>query len=121
VANRIAGIAFVRTDGNQLPLRGNFTVSPSAVERTGIAGLDEVHGYAEVPRIPFIEGDISLDPALSTEDMEAITNSTVTAELANGHTYVLRESWCKAAFELNARDGLVRVRWEGKQCDEITP
>jgi len=44
MAQRIAGIAFLKIDGNMLALRGNFTVSPSAVERNMLAGQDGVHG-----------------------------------------------------------------------------
>jgi hypothetical protein len=40
MAPRIAGVAFLKVDGQQYPLRGNFMVSPSAVERAGIAGQD---------------------------------------------------------------------------------
>jgi len=46
--------------------------------------------------------------------------ATVTAELANGHTYVLREAWCTPAFDLNTREGTVRVTFQGVSCDEIT-
>src|SRR6516225_6145218 len=116
MAQRIAGIAWFKSDGNILPLKGNFTVSPSPLERAGIAGQDYVHGYSELPRVPYIEGDVSLDPSLSTTDTELITNATVTAELANGKVYVLRQAVCKAAFNLNAHDGLVRVRFEGISC-----
>lgn len=119
MAQRIAGIAYLKVDGAQYPLRGNFTVSPSPVERTGIAGQDYVHGFTELPRVPFIEGDVSLVPGLSIEAVGAIVNATVTAELANGKTYVLREAWCKAAFELQTHDGQTRVRFEGISCDEI--
>ena len=48
-----------------------------------------------------------------------MTNVTVTAELANNSTYVLREGWCVSALAINARDGMVRVKWEGISCDEI--
>ena len=121
MGQRFAGIAFLKVDGDLYPLRGNFTVSPSAVERTGIAGQDYVHGYQELPRVPFIEGDVSTVQELSVEFVESIVNSTVTAELANGKTYVLREAWTKAAFELNTREGQFRVRFEGVTCDEINP
>lgn len=120
MSNRIAGVAYLKVDGEQYPLRGNLTVSPSPLERAGIAGQDGVHGYAENPRVPFIEGDVSLDPRLSLEAVGRITNATITAELANGHTYVLREAWCVDKFELNTHDGQVRVRFEGVTCDEIT-
>jgi len=118
MAQRIAGIAWLKVDSDMFPLRGNFTVSPSKYERAGIAGQDYVHGYSELPRVPYIEGDVSLLPDLSMEDIEAITNSTVTAELANGNVYVLTEAWCKSALELNAREGQVRVRFEGVSCQE---
>lgn len=120
MAQRFAGIAYVKVDGSQLPLRGNFTVSPSRLERAGIAGQDGVHGFSELPRVPYIEGDISLTPEISVEDLQDITNATVTAELANGKTYVLSEAWTKAAFELNTHEGMARIRFEGITCNELS-
>jgi hypothetical protein len=120
MAQRFAGIAFLTVDGNQLALRGNFTVSPSAVERTMIAGQDGIHGYQELPRVPYIEGDLSTVPGLLLDDLEADTNVTVIAQLSNGMQYTLTGGTCKAAFENNTRDGQVRVRWEGLACQEIS-
>lgn len=74
---------------------------------------------SELPRVPYIEGDVSTIPSLSMVAVEQITNSTITAELANGRTYVLREAWTKSALELNTREGHVRIRFEGTACDEI--
>lgn len=119
MGQRIAGIAFVKVDGAQYPLKGNFTVSPSPVERAGIAGQDYVHGFAENPRVPFIEGDISLTPEVSIETLDAIVNATIVAELANGKSYILREAWTKSAHELNTKEGQVKVRWEGVSCREL--
>ncbi len=118
-ANRIAGIAWLKVDGRQYPLRGGFTVSPSPTERTGIAGQDYVHGYSEMPRVPFIEGDVSTTPEVSLETLQDVTDATVQAELANGKKYVLRNAWTKSAFEINTRDGQIRVRFEGLDCQEI--
>jgi hypothetical protein len=119
MASRFAGIAYVKVDGRQLPLRGNFTVSPSPLQRAGIAGQDGVHGFSEVPRVPYIEGDVSLTPDVSIEDLDDITGATVQADLANGKSYVLREAWTVSAFELNTHDGQTRVRFEGVSCHEI--
>ena len=115
----VAGTAYLKYDGQQLPLKGSFTVSPSRVDRAGIAGQDGVHGYQELPRVPFIEGDVSTLPGLSVEALEQITDATVTAELLNGTVYVLRNAWCKSAFEINTHDGQFRVRFEGIDGDEI--
>jgi hypothetical protein len=119
MAQRFAGIAFLFVDGVQLALRGNFTVSPSPIERTMIAGQDRVHGYQELPRVPYIEGDVSTVPELNIEDLDGQTDVTVIAQLANNKQYTLFGGTCKAALEANTRDGQMRVRWEGLICDEI--
>ena len=119
MAERFAGIAFLKVDGTQYALRGNFTVSPSSVERTMIAGQDGVHGYQELPRVPFIEGDISLMPEFNIADLETQNNVTVVAQLANNKQYTLGGAVCKAGIDANTRDGQARVRWEGIWCIEM--
>jgi len=119
MAIKFAGIAFVSVDGVQFALRGNLTVSPSPVERTMLAGQDSVHGYQELPRVPYIEGDFSTLPGLSLESILAQTDTTVIAQCANTYEYVLHNAVIKGAFEANTRDGQVRIRWEGLNCEEI--
>jgi hypothetical protein len=86
-----------------------------------IAGQDYVHGYSELPRVPYIEGDFSTLQGLSLEVIASFVDVTVTAELANETTFVLREAACRASLEVNTREGQYRVRFEGVQCDEILP
>lgn len=117
--NRIAGVAYLRADGQQYALRGNLTVSPDTFEREGVAGMDGVHGYRETPRVPWIEGDITDMAGLSLQRLAAICNATVTAELANGKTYVLRNAWTSSARELNVADAQVTVRFEGMASQEM--
>ena len=118
MAVRIAGIAYLSVNGNHLSLRGNFMVSPTFVERTMLAGQDGVHGYQELPRVPYIEGDISTMPDLNIMDLANQVNVTVVAQLANQKQYTLNQAVCKAGLELNTRDGQTRVRWEGITCQE---
>ena len=49
----------------------------------------------------------------SGKALEAVTNATVTAELANGKVYVLRNAWFAGAVELNAAEGTFTARFEG--------
>jgi Phage tail tube protein len=118
MAPRIAGVAFLKVNDRQLALRGNFIVSPSSVERTMMAGQRGVTGYQETPRVPWIEGDVSLMPDMNLADLELQVGVTVTAQLANQKQYTLHHATCKSAFEGNARDGMVRIRWEGVWCEE---
>ena len=116
----IAGTAFLRVNGSQLALKGNLTVSGTRVERTGIAGQDNVHGYQELPRVPYIEADISTVPEqITTEQLEALIDVTVQADLINGFSYVLRNAWTKGPIEINSHDGQFRIRFEGLNCDEF--
>ena len=85
MGQRVAGIAFFKVDGALLPLRGNFTVSPSAVERAGIAGQDYVHGFSELPRVPYIEGDLTDVQGMSVENLESMVDVTVTTKLPSTH------------------------------------
>ncbi|WP_342106294.1 phage tail tube protein [Methylobacterium sp. SI9] len=119
MGKRIAGTAYITADGVQLALRGNLNVSTSAFERNGIAGLDRVHGYEEKPRVPFIECDVSLGNDTTIAQLEAITDATVVAKLATGRTHTLFGAWTKSAFELNAEQGMTRVRFEGISGSEF--
>jgi Phage tail tube protein len=116
---RIAGVAFIRVDGNQYSLRGNMVVSIDSFEREGVPGQDDMHGYIERPRVPWIEADISDLGGLSLEALQRQTNVTVQAELANGKKYVLRNAWTAPARELNTADGQTTVRWEGMRGEEL--
>ena len=119
-SQRVAGIAYVKVDGQLYPLRGNLTIAPAAVSRSGIAGQDRVHGYSENPIVPYIEGDFTLTPDWTVDAVTGITNSTVQAELANGRVYVLQSAWQAGEIDLNAKDGQAKIRFEGLVCIELT-
>ncbi|AWN43167.1 phage tail tube protein [Methylobacterium durans] len=116
---RIAGVAFWAVDGRQMAVKGNFTVSPTMYERAGIAGQDRIHGYSENPVVPFVQGDVSLQPGTSVNDVDAVVDATITAELADGRVYVLRNAWRAGRSEINSKDGQYQVRFEGESCEEL--
>jgi hypothetical protein len=113
MAQKIAGVAHLSVGNVMLALRGNFTVSHSMVERTMLAGQDGIHGYQELPRVPYMEADISTVPNFDIQTLDGQTDVTVLAQLANGWFFQLADATCKAGLEQNTRDGQVRVRWEG--------
>jgi len=117
----IGGVAYLKVDGTQYALKGNLTVSLDAFERTGVAGMDGVHGYTEQPRVPSIEADLTDIGGLSMQQLRAVCNATVTVELRNGKTYILRNAWTSTAAELNGVEGSATVKWEGMQGEELLP
>ncbi|WP_299377298.1 phage tail tube protein [uncultured Kiloniella sp.] len=119
MGKRIAGTAFVKVDSKQYTLAGSITVSTDEAEREGLSGLSGVAGFKETPRVPFIEGEFFATDDLSLKAIEAITDSTVTAELANGKTYVLRNAWTAGARELDGAEGTLSIKFEGISGDEV--
>ncbi|HLH95012.1 MAG TPA: phage tail tube protein [Xanthobacteraceae bacterium] len=119
MANRIGGILYFTIDGVQYAPRGNFTVTPNRVKREGIAGQAQVDGYTEMPVVPSIKGDLQMVPGLSLLTLEAMTDSVITAALANGTTYVLSGAWSVPPFEADTVEGKVTVEFQGLLCDEL--
>lgn len=117
--NRIAGVAYVKFDGRQLPIKGGWKVGYNKVKREGVSGQDSVHGYKEMPQVPYLEGDVSTTRDVSLDVLLSITDATVTAELANGKTYVLRNAWTADSYEIESEEGKLKVRFEGMDIDEI--
>jgi len=116
----IAGVAYCKADGVQYALRGSFTIDPTAVTREGVAGMDGVHGFKETPKIPQIKAQISDMGDLSLQALGAMTNSTITAELANGKVYILANAWQSGELSLNTGDGTTDVTWQGLRMSEVT-
>jgi hypothetical protein len=116
---RIGGIATLLVDGTQYALRGAMRVQPSPTKRDGQAGQDYVHGFTEMPVVPEIVGNFSTIPGLSVNDIDAMTNVTVQADLANGSTYILSQAWTESAKEIDTVAGQLEIRWMGIYCDEV--
>lgn len=116
--NRLAGIAYISVDGQNYMLAGDLSYSVSKVTRETIAGQDRVHGYSEKPHAGFISGTLRDVSGLSVASFNAMTNNTVTLELANGKTIIGRNMWTVEAQEVKTSEGTFEVKWEGFSVEE---
>lgn len=117
VANRIAGTAYVGVDASLLPLGGTLTVSTWDAMKETKTGLSGVVGYKESPRAPFIEIEIMTTNEVDLQAFQNVRNSTVTAELANGQVWILKEAWCTTPPDANMAEGTATLRFEGKHME----
>jgi hypothetical protein len=115
---RLAGIACLSVDGLTYMLAGDLTFSPSSVSRETLIGQDRVHGYGEKPHAGTISATLRDSAGLTVAQLNAMTNVTVVAELANGKTIVGRNLWTVEAQEVKTMDGTIDVRWEGFSVEE---
>lgn len=116
--NRLAGIAYLSVDGQSYMLAGDLAYSPSKVTRETLIGQDRVHGYSEKPHAGFISGSFRDAGGLTVADFNAMTNVTVTAELANGKTIIGRGMWTVDAQEVKTAEATFDVKWEGMSVEE---
>lgn len=121
MGERISGVCFLKIDGAQLPLKGSFSYSLGRPTREGVVGPDEVHGFKEMPTVPYIEGPITNTSVVDLDAISKVTDATVTLELANGKVIVLRNAWVTNPDGLkgDSEEGTVDLRLEGKSADEV--
>ncbi len=117
-AKAFAGTCYLKVDGAQLALQGDWKVQPNDVERTGVAGPSGVIGFTEKYVVPTIEGTLADGGGVSVQGLAAITASTVTLELVNGKTYILSGAWWAGASPVDAVEGKITVKFEGLACFE---
>ena len=112
-SNRLAGTAFVTTNGVSIMVAGQFKFSPSKLKRETLTGMDYVHGYKEKPSAPFISCQVRDSGGTTVADFTDMTNVTVVAELANGKTIIGTGMWTVESQEVDSEDAVFDVRWEG--------
>jgi len=114
-----AGKITLKTDGMVKDAKGSFTYNLGHDKRTAIVGSDRVHGYASQPQVPFIEGVVTDGADLDLPALLDGKNLTVTLDLDNGKTIVLRQAWYAGEGNVTTEQGEIAVRWEGLSATEI--
>jgi hypothetical protein len=113
--NRVAGTAYFSADGVNYNLEGSFKYSPALVKRETKGGQDSIHGYSEMPVAPFVSGSFRDSQGLTVADFNAMTNVTISVQLANGKTIIGRNMWTVDALEVDSEEAKFDVKWEGLQ------
>lgn len=119
--NAVGGVAFVKVDGSLLELGGSFVVKVNDATRETKTGLSGVSGFVDTPSPPSIEAELNTVSATDIAALRKLVDGTVTAELINSWTYVLTPAWQVGELEINAADGTVSVKWEGKKMQSNGP
>ena len=113
---RVAGVAYLKvthaTGTQQIAVRGKLKVAPTPTEKEGLAGQDGVHGYKEMPKVPFMELDITNGRDFDPRVLDSATDITATAELANGQVWVGVEGWRAGVSEIDAEEGSIQLKLE---------
>jgi len=117
--NRRGGTIYFKVDSTQYEAKGEFSYNIGQGKRTTIVGASSVHGYTEEVQAPFIEGAITDSKDVVLKTLLNLDDVTVTLELANGKTIVLRNGWSTNEGTVKTKEGEIPVRFEGKSCEEV--
>ena len=116
---RIGGIISLKIDGEQYDAKGNFTYSLGVNKKEMVVGADRIHGYKELPSVPYIEGEITDNAEISMEALRKINGATITLGLANDKLITLRGAIEASDGVGNTEEGNQSVRFEGLSAEEI--
>ena len=117
---RVSGTLFVRIDGVQRDAQGSWTYNLGQPKREAVIGPDRVQGYMEKPQVAFIEGEVTDQRDLDLVELQNLVDSTLTLELANGKTIVLRNAWYAADGNVGAEQANIQIRFEGLSGEELS-
>ena len=113
-APRVAGICYIKVDGEQLELKGGMEAPLFALQRETVMGSAGVAGYKETPLTPFVKGTFIFMPGFPLSKLSG-TDMTVTAEFANGKVYTLSNAYVVGETSAKAEEGEVELHFEGKK------
>jgi hypothetical protein len=119
VGQRLSGTIQLQVDGVSYNVVGSFTYNLGHPMREALVGHDKVHGYKELPKAPFIEGEIRDQPGLDLSALQNVTDATVTLVLAVGKIIVLRDAWYASEGDVATEEANIAVRYEGLSAEEV--
>lgn len=115
MAKRVAGIAYIKVDGEQLEVSGGIECPLVDVKRETVMGLSGPAGIKETALEPFIKVTAIFMPGFPMDTLRTNTEMTVTAEMANGKVYTLSGAFVKGEPSVKGEDGTVELEFGGKR------
>ena len=110
---RIAGSLFISIDGVQHNVIGDWTLNLGIPKKEPMIGADRYHGYKEMPQNSTISGAVRDSDGISVTALRQLTDATITAEMANGKTYVFRNMTEGSDGNMTTEEASVEVMFFG--------
>lgn len=115
MAKRVAGICYIKVDGEQLEVSGGVEVPIVDVKRETVMGLAGPAGIKETALEPFVKLSAIFVPSFPLSTLQNNIDMTITAELANGKVYTLSGAFLKGEPSAKGEDGTVELEFGGKK------
>lgn len=115
MAQRIAGVCFVKVDGAQLEISGDVEIPLTEYKREAVMSLTGPAGFKETALEPYVKVSALFTPDFPLNQLRTNTTLTVTAELANGVVYTLSNAFVRGEPKAKPVDGTIDIEFSGSQ------
>jgi hypothetical protein len=116
----IGGVADIRFNDHVLLFRGELTWNFQVFQKKGVVGRDgRFHGFTSDPNLPYIEMEVTWDGSVTTAQLEAAVDATVSCALADGRQLVLRGAYVAGEISPQNDEAKCKLRWEGEAGEEL--
>ncbi len=116
----IGGTGDVRYNDQSLLFKAELTWNFQVFKKKGVVGRDgRHHGHVVEPSQPFIKGKFTYDGSITTAQLEAVTDATVSVTLADGRQLVLRGAYVAGDITPGGDEAEVELTWEGEAGEEL--
>lgn len=115
MAKRVAGICYIKVDGQQLEVSGGLEAPLSDVKRETVMGLGGPAGLKESAMEPYVKLTAVFTPEFPIATLKDNTDMTVTAEMANGKVYTLSGAFLKGETAIKGEEGTVELEFGGNK------
>lgn len=121
MAKRIGGKIFIKADGVQFDVKGQFEYNLGQDKRDPVIGHDGHHGFKAMPQEAYMSGEFTDRVDLDLKnDLLNIEDATITLELYNGKVIVLRGAYYSGSGNVQTEEGNIEVRFTGESASEVT-
>lgn len=117
--NRVGGTIALQVDGEVYHAKGNFTYHLGGPVRESLPNASGRIFFKENHAVAYIEGEITDPGDLDLAKASTVVDATVTLQLANRKTVVLRDAWASGEWVGNTEEGNVSARWEANRGEEV--
>ena len=113
MANRVAGICFIKVDGQQFEVKGSVEAPIMSTMRENKMGLTGLGGYIETAQRQFLKLTAIFTRDFPMNLFRSSTNMTLTAEMANGKVYTLAGAYLEGEIVASGDEGEVELEFTG--------
>ncbi|CAL8476403.1 MULTISPECIES: phage tail tube protein [Caballeronia] len=113
MGKRVAGMCFVKVDGEQLEVKGSLEATIGEVVRETVSSTKGAVGFKETNRVPSVKVTAIFMPDFPIDTLINGTDMTITSEFANGKVHTLSGAYLVGEPTAKGEDGEVDLEFEG--------